>query len=222
MLRFTDFNFRDYTYAIVSLFLHGSHILLLHSSVKTHLSRSDSAVWCPLFVRIRSRIRCLDHLRQNAPYIINLVAHIAPVLVSAAPISGLSLSILALVISAYRHRHARNIMPARFSSITVCVSILPRIINAVSSSGVFCPNRVSKSRMIPQNSNLIMWHVARWSMFSVSLHAVHELHSAFVSFPTVYNVRCQTLVHCSLSRAVTKGVAHANEQCEESFEECRI
>ena len=58
--------------------------------------------------------------------------------------------------------------------------------------------------MIPQNSNLIMWHVARWSMFSVSLHAVHELDSAFVSFPTVYNVRCQTLVHCSLSRAVTK------------------
>ena len=68
----------------------------------------------------------LDHLRQHAPYVINLVTHIAPVLASAVLISGtgLSRSIRALVISAaYRHLHARSIMPASCASVTVSASV---------------------------------------------------------------------------------------------------
>ena len=61
--------------AIISSWISYSPIAFI---LKTRLSRSDSAVRCPLFVRIR----CLDHLRQYAPYVINLVTHIAPVLAS--------------------------------------------------------------------------------------------------------------------------------------------
>ena len=161
----------------------------------------------PFRTRVYCTPRCtrwLDHLRQYAPYDISRVTHVSPVRVKALSMSGFSFSIRARVISAYRHLHARNMIPDSCVSTTVFALILPRTNNATLSSGGVSPIRVSISRMTSQNFSLITPHVAICKMFSISLHAVHWLESADVSFPTVYSVRCQTLVHWSLSRAVTK------------------
>ena len=61
-------------YFLVNLMEVPNPISLPHSAFiarKTRRSRKYNAVRCPLFVRIR----CLDHLRQYAPYVI-LVMHI--------------------------------------------------------------------------------------------------------------------------------------------------
>ena len=120
-----------------------------------------------------------------------------PVLRRATCRSGVPFSIRARVISAYRHRHAKNITPARYLSMTVSASILPKTRKADSCCGCGMPNRSKVSSILFQNSCFMMGHSARCSIFSVTGHAMHALESAVVSFPTVYNVRCQTLTHCS-------------------------
>ena len=85
-------------------------------------------------------MRCLDHF-AFAP--VRAVRHQSSVMHTSlpspvrtgytAPISGFSFSIRALVISAYRHLHARNMSPARCVSMTVSALILPRTKNAVSA-----------------------------------------------------------------------------------------
>ena len=152
-----------------------------------------------------NRQRCRRAAYPTALYVISLVTHIAPVLASATLISGFSRSIRALVISVYKHLHARNNrMPMSCASITVlCLRCTPLYVPA--PFGVPCACRPVASLHTP----LVAGHsvLARCMIAAVGapVGCVGTGHISWVSIPMIPSLSCAPAFRAPLGATLSRG-----------------